>query len=277
MLIKRIIFYLKTRSSFKSKIIYAIGSFFYVLFLYSFPYLSNKFKEIRLFSKMGDGKKYFCSVRDIDTLYDLYGLEMEEIFKIKEGDIVFDIGAHIGVYGIMISNIAKQIYAFEPYSKNFKSLIRNIKLNKITNIIPLNLALSKQNSYQNLYSFDVSNSMSSLVLSKELSNLNLTTEKTKVVRLDDFVKGLPIKKLDVIKIDTEGSEIDILDGGMRTIKKFKPLLVIDGHCWVYSYDELKLKLKQLNYEIIKEESHPINLECKIVIAIEKSRLKEYKN
>ena len=72
--------------------------------------------------------------------------ELEDTKKVLElikGDkIVFDIGGNIGYYSILLSKQVKRIYTFEPYLYTYRKLVRNIKLNYISNIKTYQIALS---------------------------------------------------------------------------------------------------------------------------------------
>ena len=67
-------------------------------------------------------------------------------FEIKNNDVVIDIGAHVGLFSLFVSQFCKdgKIYCFEPVKENYEILLDNIDLNKIKNIISLNLAVSKK-------------------------------------------------------------------------------------------------------------------------------------
>ena len=66
-------------------------------------------------------------------------------FDIHDNDIVIDVGAHIGLFALFASQFCKRgkIFCFEPIKENYELLVENINSNKIKNIIPFNLAVSK--------------------------------------------------------------------------------------------------------------------------------------
>jgi len=76
--------------------------------------------------------------------------------------------------------------------------------------------------------------------------------------LDKLVRRLNLKSISLIKIDTEGAEYPILLGGIRTIKNFRPNLIIETHPWNYrGCNEKILKLlRKINYNlrILKEKT-----------------------
>jgi FkbM family methyltransferase len=77
-----------------------------------------------------------------------------EHFTPKEGDIVVDIGAHIGLYTIISSKRVGangKVVAIEAHPSNFEMLKSNIKLNQLTNVTPLNYAVYSKETKIKLY------------------------------------------------------------------------------------------------------------------------------
>lgn len=63
-----------------------------------------------------------------------------------------------------------------------------------------------------------------------LKNPSKNKERIKVITLDDFRETIK-EKINLIKIDTEGSEYKILIGGKKCIESNKPVLIIETHPW----------------------------------------------
>jgi len=112
--------------------------------------------------------KYICTLRD-GTKVILRGKTMDgEIFKeiflwkiyspkgfeTKEGDIVVDIGAHIGAYSLQAASKAKLVLAYEPSPENFLILVENRELNKFRNLIPYPIAISGQRRHLKFFRKD---------------------------------------------------------------------------------------------------------------------------
>lgn len=145
---------------------------------------------------------------------------------IKENFVVFDIGANIGWYSIIIGKLKKnaKVYAFEPIPQTFKFLKKNIKLNRLENVILFNLGLSDKSGKFTLYFSPERTGNASF---QNLSG-NKKTKKIacKVTTLDDFVKKRRTR-CDFIKCDVEGAELLVFKGGIKTIDKFKPIILTE--------------------------------------------------
>lgn len=145
---------------------------------------------------------------DFTIFYEIfYSKSYTKDFSIPEDSIVLDIGAHIGLFSVMASRIAKKVYSFEPEPENFNLLLTNIRLNSIKNIEAINKAVSKKTGTAKLR-IGVDESECSL----DKKGIDVAT-----ISLKDFFDTYNIKKIDFLKMDCEGSEYDIL---MSTPKEY---------------------------------------------------------
>lgn len=134
--------------------------------------------------------------------------------------IMFDIGANVGSIAVPIALKRPDIliYCFEGLSRNFEFLERNVKLNKLTNIIISNVVLSDANGNQVKFYYDEMLRGKSSFHNLYSSSYELHITKT----LDAIIVDLDIDRLDFVKIDTEGSEGLILKGAIKTLIEYKP-------------------------------------------------------
>src|SRR3989344_5109884 len=130
-------------------------------------------------------------------------------FEIKNNDLVIDIGAHIGLFSIFAASRAKngRVYAFEPAPDNFQMLEKNIGLNNLSNIVPVNQAVAGKGGVRDFILYKKSAAAHSFVFSKTEERDII---KVKTVSLDEIVKKNNIEKIDVLKMDCEGAEYEIL-------------------------------------------------------------------
>jgi FkbM family methyltransferase len=107
-----------------------------------------------------------------------------------------------------------EIICFEPNLDNFLELKEEVKEHK--NIIVHNKALGNENKIVRLHGQNQSSYVS------EFGN----GQKVELVKVDDFFKNT---KIDFIKMDIQGYEMEVLKGSIETIKKNKPILSISAY------------------------------------------------
>ncbi len=153
--------------------------------------------------------------------------DVVEKFIPCNGDVVVDIGAAFGFYSILASKRVGEtgrVVAIEPQPDNFTMLNLNIGLNKLTNVTTLNYAVYSKEEELPLYS-------SYSILSERSEKNKMDFVKVKGYTLDYLLKDLNgIKKVNWIKIDVEGAELDVLRGAHNTLSESNNLfLLIEVH------------------------------------------------
>lgn len=175
-------------------------------------------------------------------------------YKLKKGDVVIDAGAGEGAFTIFASKkIGPKglVVSMEPDLNYYKKLIKNIYLNKIENVIPLKEGLWCKPGKVN---FEISRGGSSKIHSAKDS---LTI---KVTTIDGLIKRYKLKRLDFIKMDIEGAEIEALKGAKTSLMDLNPVFSIASYHKVNSkptYTELEEIFRNAHY--ITETSYPIHL------------------
>jgi len=196
------------------------------------------------------GVKCKFMIRGIDDYYMIHPKTEKWAWKYinvpKEGVFV-DVGSHIGKFTVPIAKMGANVISIEPHPGNFKMLVKNIKLNKVEDkVIPMNIALSDENTEGKLY-IGVNNLRHSIVENYGKGSIKVTFDT-----LDDIVKNIGVNRIDFIKIDVEGSELNVIKGGLKSINKFKPNMIIEVRkC---NLKRLKKMLLNVGYsvEIIEE-------------------------
>jgi len=169
---------------------------------------------------------------------------------IRPGMVAADVGANIGCHTLTLARLVGEagiVHAFEPEPSVFAELVRHVALNKWKNVRCQNTALSIESGETTLYlgSNDGTNS-----LRPTLHSGNKTTT-VKTDTLDAYMQRHNLHRLDVVKIDVEGAERFVLRGGIATIERFRPILIVELsiHSAAFGYSDVQLRdeLEGLGY------------------------------
>ncbi|WP_414623417.1 FkbM family methyltransferase [Calothrix sp. CCY 0018] len=192
-----------------------------------------------------------------DWLHRLYYLGFVEqntfkiIKKLLPVDGVFvDIGANIGIYSCIMANhvgAKGSVIAFEPMPENLEPLYNNIALNQLKNVEVNELALSNRQENFNLYVPSAHQQGATGCTQVWNPGDWVSVGTTEATTLDIAFQK---QRLDFIKIDTQGHELEILQGAFSTIERFQPLIL----CEVFEENRTKVfdLIKSWNYAIYKE-------------------------
>ena len=212
-----------------------------------------------------NGIHYNLDISDIIDWYIYYGFREKSkellLENIKENDTVIDVGANVGEISLRAANIVGnkigKIYSFEPDHINFNRFLNNMKINAVKNITPINKGLGNVDGVFNLSVVDENNRGMNRIVE---SNESLNTSKIEVIILDNYIKLKNITRVDLIKIDTEGFEMNVIIGAKDLLKRFRPILfieldeknLIDQNS---SPKELIKHLINLNYNIVNANNN----------------------
>jgi len=144
---------------------------------------------------------------------------------LEDATTFMDIGASSGLYGLLAAadDPNRSVFCFEPSAVTFERLRRNSAANGLPNLTVEQVALTRNGGPITLYVTRHQLDASTLPGYRERT----VATQVKSITLDDFVEAHNIKRLDLIKIDTEGTEPDVFAGGFRTIERDHPTIICE--------------------------------------------------
>jgi FkbM family methyltransferase len=147
---------------------------------------------------------------------------------VKPGAVVVDVGANLGFLTVLLSRLAGpqgHVYSFEPSPITYRKLREVIDNNGLTNVTTYNVGCGETPSVMKLHAAESSGN-SSLRPALGLAQREDKTEDVQIVVLDDHLP-LTLRRLNFLKIDTEGFEDAVLAGAVKTLQKFHPVVYIE--------------------------------------------------
>lgn len=197
-----------------------------------------------------DGNKLFFSWeygREVTyMLHEIYHQQVYDwFFTPKRAFTVVDVGANCGIYTLKAAKKVGTkglVIAIEPENENYDFLSRNIRINRYNNVIPLKLALSSFEGRSELY---VQNFGKHSLITKTNRAVDVS-----VTTLALLLNRIGVSRIDLMKIDVEGSESEVLRGSedLLTSKKISRLVIAAYHSPVQA-EEIEKYLTFFDYKV----------------------------
>lgn len=177
-------------------------------------------------------------------------LHFESFLRNRNKGNVIDVGANIGSFSLKVANYYKnnnknnKVICFEPYLKIYKKLIENINLNENlkNNLIVENIALGSNKNKKYIFKIVEKNlGANYLVIADDNKNHN-SENIVMTSTLDNYCLSNRINNISFIKIDVEGMELDVLNGSLNILKKYRPDIFIE-------INEKKYNEKNTSFEL----------------------------
>jgi len=184
-------------------------------------------------------------------------LEMHRQFQ-GDGAIAIDCGANIGVHTIEWATAMTgwgSVIAIEAQERIYYALAGNIAINNCFNAIAMHAAVSSESGVMKIPNPDylVASSFGSLALRQNAGNefigqpIDYSEEKTVAIQ-KITLDSLQLARVDLIKIDIEGMELEALDGARQTIERCRPIMLIESI--KAGGDRLRAWLNERGYQVI---------------------------
>ena len=145
----------------------------------------------------------------------------ERYFRVKKDEIVLDIGAYIGSFTMTVAKRAKKVLAIEPDPKNYACLKANVS--RFANVRTIRKGVWNSKKKLKLYLDSRYPVAHSVVIQPGNKSVDIEVDA-----LDNIVSELGFNKVDFIKMNIEGAEIEALEGAKQVLKSVKKI-VLDAH------------------------------------------------
>lgn len=151
----------------------------------------------------------------------------------RAGTVAIDVGANIGIHTLVLSRCVGEtgtVIAFEPSAAIYKRLLGTISLNGLNNV-----SAQPQGAGEKAARCRFEPSLTNFNIGQGRIDTSGSTEIT-ITSIDELLKNrsMPVS---LIKIDTEGYELNVLKGAQESLKKHKPAIVVEFNASSYSFDQ----------------------------------------
>lgn len=146
------------------------------------------------------------------------------------GTVMYDVGANVGTHTLALADAVGTdgtVIAFEPHSKTFEALEKNVARNGFGNVKMENRALGSETGSATLHIEQDNPGVGSHSLLRRTDTL-ATTETIGLIRGDEYATRTDLSP-DLIKVDVEGAELSVLKGLEQTLRNTRPRLVVEVH------------------------------------------------
>ena len=221
--------------------------------------------------------KVFGSIKKNKTSYfllkkcefgDYHELDTIKKFSKKNKIIFFDCGCNYGFYSFYVASLSakNRVFAIEASKQTSKDFLKNLDLNKFSNICFFNNAISNKDD-ENILFNESENDWESSQIHKNFKLSSISEVKS--VKIDSLLNSLDyLDNQIIIKLDIEGNEMRAIQGSLEIIEKMSPLIIIEFSKYIFNKKEnikyLDNFLYKYKYSIYDRNKSKINLENIII-------------
>lgn len=171
--------------------------------------------------------------RWIDWIVYYYGAyEQDELEAMRSlvserSAVALDIGANVGHHTLYMASFCAQVHAFEPYENVASAIDDKIQRNGLRHVQVHRVGLSDQEQVLDYFAPQgVNTGTGTFVATHETQN-NRLVGQLRVVKADDYFQALQLERVDLVKIDVEGFELSVLRGMPETLRRHRPIVMLE--------------------------------------------------
>ena len=205
-----------------------------------------------IISILDNGAKFILEPNSTNSTGNIYvkTYEAEYIYFLRKhvlkNGYVLDIGAHMGLYTLLLNDYFVGGFCFEPAKDTFNALRNNLFINNlIEKYIPVNSAVSDNTASSTLKVEGIFSGVNHVIETPE--NIGGKTDVVSTVSIDNFLlKNNVTEKIHFLKIDTEGHELKVLKGCLQTLQNNRAVIVLFENS---SLIELTQLFSSINFKV----------------------------
>lgn len=219
-----------------------------------FSFFQKNKKNLKI--KLKNNLEFYSNgdIADLVVIIEIFDKESKYDYFIENYSTnvknIIDIGANIGAFGIYAAKkyFNSLVYCYEPDKINFELLRKNLKFNKIENVLFYNQAIGKSSGKVLLYSQEGKNFGTANSSTVRQGSKSIQVECT---TLENIIKDNQISECDLLKLDCEGAEYDIIfNTSPETFSKIKSISIEYHNLPEGHGNDLQKFLEKLDYEVI---------------------------
>jgi len=176
---------------------------------------------------------------------------------IGPGMCVVDVGANEGIFTLMAARLVGAggtVHAFEPSPRDRDRLVANVSINGLSNVSVHAAALGRVAGKALLQVAGAEHPGHNTIGGFAYAETAAYSVEVEVTTLDQVAEASALRRMDLLKVDVEGSETAVLQGGQDALRRFRPIVVVEAQeaslqQMGSSVPELLQLLRALDYEI----------------------------
>ncbi len=141
------------------------------------------------------------------------------------GSVFVDVGANVGVFTVKAAKEVGSsglVVAIEPFVETAFQLSNNVRANGYRNVRVRNFCIGRETQHARLHLNKGKPNSFSLIPGGAVESISVMC-----VSLDDLCRWEKLERLDYLKIDAEGAEAAVLEGGQETLRRFRPIVQVE--------------------------------------------------
>ena len=171
----------------------------------------------------------FSLIKNGETFVDAYVKDAIDRYVTPES-VCIDVGANLGYVSLYLAAKCRKVYSFEPQPVVFLQLCANLFLNQRLNVKPYNAGCHSKPCFIDFADYQSgwvgTGDFSDYSKIKSIGSVSMSQKadgKILAVRLDDVIMG----KVDFIKIDAQGADVDVILGAERIMREHHPVIIFE--------------------------------------------------